>query len=198
MMGDRGAHTLDPVFWALKLGAPKTIEATSCAMNREVHPLSAVVTFQFPARQNMPPVKLNWYEGTRCPRPPELEDSRQMGDKEGGVFFKGTKGIIMCGLYGGSPRLVPEERMQSYQRPAKSLPRVTDSHEQDWARACKGGPPAGANFEYSGPLTEVCLLGNVAKRVDGRIEWDAENLRVTNNPEANKYIKTDYRPGWSL
>jgi len=198
MMGDRGAHTLDPVVWALKLGAPKTIEATSCGMTSEVHPVSAIVTFQFPARDNLPPVKLTWYEGTRCPRPPELEDGRQMGDKEGGVIFKGSKGILMCGLYGGSPRLVPEERMQSYQRPPKILPRVPDSHEQDWVRACKGGPPAGANFEYAGPLTEICLLGNIAKRVDDRIEWDAAHLRVLNHPAANQYVRTEYRAGWSL
>ena len=78
MMGDRGAHTLDPVFAALKLGPPTSIEATSCGNTREVHPLSAIVTFQFPARADLPPLKLTWYEGTRPPRPADLEDGRQM------------------------------------------------------------------------------------------------------------------------
>jgi hypothetical protein len=68
----------------------------------------------------------------------------------------------------------------------------------DWVRACKTGQPAGSNFEYSGPLTEFCLLGNIAKRMDARIEWDAAQLKVTNLPEANKYVRTEYRSGWSL
>jgi len=198
MMGDRGAHTLDPVVWALKLGAPSSIEATSCGNTKEVHPLSAIVTFRFPARGELPPLKLTWYEGTRPPRPEELEDGRQLGHPEGGALFKGAKGTIMCGVYGENPRIIPDAKMKEAQLPAKTLPRVTDSHEQDWVRACKTGKPAGADFSYSGPLTEICLLGNVAKRVDARMEWDAANLKVTNLPEANRYVRTEYRKGWSL
>ena len=88
--------------------------------------------------------------------------------------------------------------MQSYERPAKSIPRVQGSHEMDWVRACKRGEKAGADFEYSGLLTEICLLGNVAKRVDSRIDWDGEGMKVTNVPEANRWIRTEYREGWSL
>ena len=106
MMGDRGAHTLDPVFSALKLGPPTSVDATSCGNTPEVHPLSAIVTFQFPARGELPPLKLTWYEGTRPPRPADLEDGRKM-PAEGGVFFKGTKGTIMAGVYGDSPRIIP-------------------------------------------------------------------------------------------
>ncbi|MFH1267112.1 MAG: Gfo/Idh/MocA family oxidoreductase, partial [Planctomycetota bacterium] len=155
MMGDRGAHTFDPIFWALKLTAPESIDATTCGNTPEVHPLSAIVTYHFPARENMPPLKLNWYEGTRPPRPADLEDGRRM-PAEGGALFKGTKGTIMCGVYGNSPRIVPEAKMQQAQRPEKTLPRVKGSHEQDWVRACKTGEPAGADFAYSGPLAEVC------------------------------------------
>jgi predicted dehydrogenase len=197
MMGDRGAHTLDPVCTALKLPAPTTIEATSCGNTKEVHPLSAIVTFHFPARDGFPPLKLTWYEGTRPPRPDDLEDGRQV-PAEGGAFFKGTKGTIMCGVYGESPRIIPEAKMQEAKLPPKTLPRVKGSHEQDWVRACKTGEPAGADFAYSGPLTETCLLGNVAKRVDARIRWDAENLQVTNLPEANRYVRTEYRKGWEI
>ncbi len=198
MMGDRGAHTLDPVFWALKLTAPTSIEATSTGLNPDTHPLSAIVTYEFPARGKLPPVKLTWYEGLRPPRPKELEDGRIMGDREGGVVFKGTKGKLMCGTYGGGARLIPESRMKDYKRPAKTLPRVKGGHEQDWIRACKSGKPAGADFSFSGPLTEICTLGNIAKRVDARIEWDAANLKVTNLPQANKYVRTPYRKGWTL
>jgi len=198
MMGDRGAHTLDPIFWALKLGHPKSIEATSLDSNPDTHPLASIVTYQFGARGNLPPVKLAWYEGIRPPRPTELEDGRRMGNTQGGALFKGSKGKLTAGVYGEGARLIPESKMKGYKQPEKTIARVKGSHEQDWVRACKAGKSAGADFEYSGPLTEACLLGNVAKRVDARIEWDAENLKVTNLPDANKYIRTQYRKGWSL
>jgi len=198
MMGDRGAHTLDPVFWALKLGQPTSVEATSLGLNDQTHPLASIVTYRFGARGPLPPVKLTWYEGLRAPRPAELEDARRMGDGQGGVIFKGTKGKLMCGTYGNAPRLIPEGRMKQYKRPAKTLARVKGTHEQDWVRACKAGRAAGANFSYAGPLTEICLLGNVARRVNARIEWDAAKMKVTNLPKANRYVRTEYRKGWSL
>jgi predicted dehydrogenase len=197
MMGDRGAHTLDPVVSALKLGMPISIEATSSDLNPETHPVASVITFRFPARENLPPVKLTWYEGTRAPRPTELADGLRMPG-EGGVIFKGSKASLMCGVYGDSPRIIPEEAMQKYKRPEKSLPRVKGAHEQDWVNGCKSGAKAGAKFEYSAPLTEICLLGNIAKRVDSRIEWDAANMKVTNVPKANDYVRAEYRQGWSL
>jgi predicted dehydrogenase len=230
MMGDRGAHTLDTVVSALKLGPPSSVEATSCGNTAEVHPLSAIVTFRFASRSRLPsgtntldtaggtqnlvsdvgaqkslpaggtylpPVKLTWYEGTRPPRPDDLEDGRQM-PAEGGVFIKGGQGTIMAGVYGESPRIIPEKRMREVKLPPKSIPRVKGSHEQDWVRAAKTGTAAGADFAYSGPLTETCLLGNIAKRVDGRIVWDAENLKITNSPEANRFVQTEYRKGWEL
>ena len=70
--------------------------------------------------------------------------------------------------------------------------------KQDWDRACKSGEPAGADFSYSGPLAEVCCLGNIAKRVDARIEWDADKMQVTNLPEANQQVRREYRSGWEL
>jgi len=197
MMGDRGAHTLDAAVWALDLEAPETVEATSCGLNPETHPLSAIVTYIFPARGDRPRVKLIWYEGTRAPRPEELEDGRRMPE-EGGLVFKGSKGKLMCGVYGDSPRLIPEKLMQEARRPERTIPRIDGTHEQEWVRACKSGGKAGAAFEYSGPLTEICLLGNVAKRLDTRIEWDSANLKVTNNAEAETLLRRPYRPGWSL
>lgn len=198
MMGDRGVHTLDPVVWALKLGYPTSVDATSLDLNPDTHPLASIVTYQFPAREGFPPLTLTWYDGLRPPRPPELEDGRQMGHAEGGVLFKGTKGKLVGGVYGESPRLIPERRMREYKLPPKSIPRVEGSHEQDWIRACKSGRPAGADFEYSALLTEICLLGNIAKRMDTRIEWDGPNMQVTNLPQANQYVRTLFREGWKL
>jgi hypothetical protein len=198
MMGDRGAHTLDPVFRALKLGQPTSVDANSLDLNPDTHPVASIVTYRFPRRGNLPPVKLTWYDGLRPPRPEELEDGRRMGHTEGGSLFKGTKGKLVAGVYGEGPRLIPESAMKAYEMPARTIPRVNGSHEQDWVRACKEGGKAGADFEYSGPLTEMCLLGNVARRMDARIEWDAENMKVTNLPEANGYVRTPYRGGWNL
>jgi len=197
MMGDRGAHTLDSVVSALKLGPPLSVEATSSDLNPDTHPVSAIITFRFPARGSLPPVKLTWYEGTRAPRPVELEPNRSMPE-EGGIIFKGSKGALMAGVYGDGARLIPETRMQEFIQPAKTLPRLTGTHEQNWVNAIKAGQKAGANFEYAGPLTELCLLGNIAKRIDGLIEWNAADMAISNHPEANQYVRTEYRKGWSL
>jgi len=198
MMGDRGVHTLDCVYSAMKLGQPETVQASVMGGNAETHPLAAVVTFQFPARTSLPPLKVTWYEGLEPPRPPELEDERKL-PAEGGVLFKGEKGMIMAGVYGESPRLIPEAAMKEQKFPDKTLLRVQGSHEQDWIRACKERKPAGANFDYSGPLTEVALLGNLARRFPGHIlKWDAANMKVTNFAEANEWVKRPRREGWGL
>ncbi|MCX6998564.1 MAG: Gfo/Idh/MocA family oxidoreductase [Kiritimatiellaeota bacterium] len=200
MMGDRGVHTLDSVVWSLKLGLPESVEATSFDRNPDTHPLAAVVTFQFAAREKLPPVKVTWYEGLRPPRPTELEDGRTLGDAEGGLLFYGSKGTIMSDYTASRPRLIPESKMKEFgaSRPPKTLPRVPGGHYQEWVRACKGDRKTGASFDYGSYLTEICQLGNIAKRVDGRIMWDAANMRVTNNEAANQYVKTPYREGWSL
>jgi predicted dehydrogenase len=198
MLGDRGCHTLDSVFAALKLGAPSSVEATCKGGNDEIHPDSAIVTYHFPTRGELPLLKLTWYDGQLPPRPKELEEDRIAGDAEGGVIFKGDKGILMCGTTGNSPRLIPESAMQAYERPVKTLPRVPDSHEMDWVRACKSGKQPGANFDFSGPLTELVLLGNIAKRVGRRIEWDAQKMKITNLPDADEHVRTPYRDGWTL
>ncbi|HOV75719.1 MAG TPA: Gfo/Idh/MocA family oxidoreductase [Candidatus Hydrogenedentes bacterium] len=198
MMGDRGVHTLDCVYLALKLGAPETVEASVMGGNEETHPLAAIVTFGFGARQNMPPIKITWYEGLEPPRPPELEENRKL-PPEGGVLFRGDKGTIMCGVYGDSPRLIPESAMQSADLPPKTIPRIQGSHEQNWIQSAKERKPASSDFSYSGPLTEFALLGNLARRFPGRIlKWDAPSMQVVNLPEANAWVKRPYRAGWTL
>ena len=199
MMGDRGAHTLDSVKSALKLGAPTSIEGSGIVGgNAEVHPDKAVVVYQFPEREGFPPLKLTWYEGQPPPRPKELEEGRELA-YDGGVLFKGDKGTIMCGVYGDSPRLIPETAMKAYQRPEKSLPRIKGSHEQNWIDAIKNGTKASADFSYSGPLTELALLGNLAKRFPNqKLLWDNELMKVTNLEAANEWVRRPYRKGWSL
>jgi predicted dehydrogenase len=199
-LGDIGCHTFDPVFRALKLGHPLSVEASSTRVNKETYPLASMVTYEFPARNAMPPAKLVWYDGgLRPPRPEELEEGAEMGTN--GHLFVGDQGKILAQ---NGYRLIPEKRQREYGDPPKKLPR-SPGHYQEWIDACKGGPPPGSNFDWAGPLTEVVLLGNVALRLQMREEmtrkkllWDGPNLRFTNSDEANKFLRNEYRQGWSL
>jgi predicted dehydrogenase len=198
MMGDRGAHTLDAAVWALDLDLPTSVEATSTGLNPDTHPVSSVITFRFPAKGTRPPVKLTWYEGFRAPLPPEIEQEGDLPSNEGGLLFKGEKGKIVSGVYGESPRLLPRELMASYKQPAPSIPRVPAGHYMDWVNAIKEKRQPSAPFSYAAHLTEICLLGNLAKRVNGRIEWDGAGMKVTNNAKANEFVAPAYREGWGL
>jgi hypothetical protein len=195
-LGDIGCHTLDPAFWALDLGAPSTLQATSTHWQPEVasqtYPRASIVRYHFAARGERPPVNVTWYDGRLKPPVPEgLEPGREL--RSGGYYFSGDKGDMI------GARLVPESKMQAYQRPPKVLPRVGTTHEGDWIRACKDGVPACSNFEYSGPLTEMVLLGVIAIRLkDQVLSWDSETLRFTNSEEANALLHIDYRRGWTL
>jgi predicted dehydrogenase len=212
-LGDLGCHMLDPVFWALKLNYPENVEACTSTYwhemwektepKNEPYPRSSIVRFKFPARENMPSVKLTWWDGGMIPpRPEELEEGRKMGDSDGGVIFIGDKGKLMCGCYGKNPRLIPETKMREYKRPSQTIDRIPDGiegHERDWVRACKGGKPASSNFDYSGPLSEMVLMGNLAVRhPNKRLLWDGLKMEVTNDTDANDYVRRDYREGWSL
>ncbi len=214
-LGDMGCHNLDPVFWALKLGNPTSVEA-SCSIfvptvtwdkpfNNESYPQASIVRYEFPARGELPPMELTWYDGGLMPRrPPEMDSGLHLGDKLGGVIFVGDKGKLICGSYGSSPRLIPESRMKEYKRPQPSIPRSV-GHHKEWIEACKGGKPAGSNFDVAGPMTEVILLGNIAVRMSLktqekglRLAYDGPNMRITNLPEADEFIRRKYRQGWTL
>src|SRR6266850_1984725 len=161
-LGDMGIHNLAPVFSALKLGAPTSVQASSTPVFRETVPLANVVHYQFPARGNLPPVKLHWYDGGLLPvRPEELEEDERNLDPEDGIIFVGDDGkMLVTGWGGREPRLIPESRNQAYKRPAPSLPRSI-GHHKEWIEACKGGPATRSNFDFAGPLTEAVLLGSV-------------------------------------
>ena len=197
-MADRGVHTLDPVVWALDLGQPTSIDATSTGKTENLHPVSAVVRFEFPARGEKPPVTVTWYTGLRPPRPTGVPAGDSIGDRTGGIIFKGSEGMLTAGTYGQEPRLLPASRMKDFTPPAPPEPWPGRSIEQDWVWAIKNGKKACADFAYAGPLTEITMLGNIAKRVDGTIEWDAAGMTVANNTDANQYVRTEYREGWSI
>ncbi len=210
-LGDMGCHIFDPIVWSLKLGPPRSVEASHSTFvptlelnwdkpkNRETYPQASMVTYRFDAREGFPPLKLTWYDGGLMPpRPAELPAGQPMGDKYGGALYVGTKGSILSGSHGANGlRIIPDEKMQAYQRPPKTIARSI-GHREEWIAACKGGPAPGANFDYAGPLTETVLLGNIAIRTGEKLEWDSAALRITNVPEANEYLHRDYRAGWIL
>jgi len=217
-LGDMGCHTMDPVFRALKLGAPTSVQASSTRVNTETYPLGSMVTYDFPARSKipqannrhvqgysgkmaggfaMPACKLIWYDGgLRPPRPDGLPQHALMGDN--GRLLIGDDGFIL----GNS--VYPEARAKQVEHLAKEIPR-SKGHYEEWLNACKGGEPPGSNFDWAGPLTEAVLLGNVALRSQLRDDltlmkllWDAPGLKFSNSEEANKFIRREYRTGWTL
>lgn len=208
-VGDMACHNMDPVMVALRLVHPTSVEASFSQfvptftwdkpVNNESYPQASIIRYQFPARGDLPPVRMTWTDGGLTPeRPEELEQGLRMGNNMGGVIFKGDKGKLICNSHSGEPRLIPQSFMRDYSRPARTLPRV-ESHHQDWIQACKQGMAASSNFEVAGLLTQVALLGNVALRFPGtRLLWDGEQGRITNVPEANGYLHYEYRKGWTL
>jgi len=197
-IGDMACHNLDSAVWALDLKDPLTIEATAPGVDSEAVSPGAIYHYNFGPRGDKPPVKVAWYDGGLRPESPaELAPGEKLEGGANGVIFIGEKGVITCAGWGGTPRIIPDAKMDAYQRPAKTIPR-SKGHHRDWLEACKGGKPASSNFEYGARLTEIVLLGNVALRSGKRIEWDAANLKATNAPEADKLIKEQYRKGWEI
>ena len=146
----------------------------------------------------MPPVVVIWYEGgLKPPHPSGVPEGQKLGDGNNGSLFVGDRGLITTGTYSENTRLLPDERMADFKPPPPMLTR-SPGHYQDWIRACKGGEPACASFDYAGPFTEWVLLGTVAQRFEGKLLWDAQAMRFSNRPEANAFLGRTYRKGWQL
>jgi predicted dehydrogenase len=186
-VGDWTCHVVDPVFWALDLGAPSTIEAKvkdyDFKTRGDAFPKGEIITYEFPANEKRGPVTLHWYSGIeKIPRPPELEADEK--DVDTGAVVIGEKGTIVYGSHGaGRVRLIPEAKMDAYTRPAKTIPRVKE-HHWDWLQAIRNGTKAGSDFSYGGPLTEVALLGVIAIKLAVKLEWDAK-VALKDSREAN-------------
>jgi predicted dehydrogenase len=197
-LGDMGCHFWDSAVWSLKLAEARTVtvEAEQEGNSQETGPNWSIVTYQFAARGALPPVTVKWYDGHKLPpRPEELEADRKLPTN--GSLFVGDRGKILVSD-AASFRLIPESKMKEYQAPKPTLPR-SPGHKKEWLEAIKGGPPALSNFtEWGGPLAETVLLGNLAIRVGRKIEWDAAAMKATNAPEADPYVRREYRKGWEL
>jgi len=207
-LGDMACHVLDPVFMALNLKYPSKVEASSTLINTESAPHASIVEYTFPARKNlpdvgMPEVKVTWYDGGMLPRRPAgLPDGAVLGKNSGGgLLFVGTKGTIMTSYYGMEPTLLPFSKMDDFEEPTPTIPRIAGSeegpwkgaHERDWIRAAKESAEnrkeASANFQYSGPFNEMVVMGVLAVRLQDlkrTLLWDGENMRFTNISDSDK------------
>jgi predicted dehydrogenase len=197
-MSDLGSHSIDLAWWALKLDAPRTIEADGPPPNPEQAPASMRVTYEYGPRGDLPAVRVIWYQGKRKP---DLWTTKKIPQWDSGVLFVGDKGMLIANY--DKHQLLPETHFADVHTPI-TIPdtpadKPADGHHAEWLRACKNGGRCGSDFAtYAGPLTEANHLGNVAFRAGKRIEWDPVNLRIPNAPAAEQFLGKDYRSGWSL
>ena len=210
-MADMGHYSLWTVFNALELSGPVSVEPMlthNCTLAENVSttvrndfsfPTASVVRFKYPARGQRPAVDLVWYEGgIRPPTPDELEEDHKDLPSEG-MMFVGDKGKILAGFQVESPRLIPESRMRGYTTPPAPQ-RPSGDHVQpgvlQWVEACRGGAPSPGNFLNAWPISEAVNLYAVALRTGRKLQYNAESMKVTNLPDANRYLSREYRKGW--
>jgi predicted dehydrogenase len=200
-IGDWMCHVADPVFWALNLGAPTTIQAEvedwDYETQGETFPKGEIVTFEFPANDKRGAVTLRWHGGNKpIPRPPELDPDDKFNTT--GAVVRGDKGAIVYGSHGAwGFRLIPDSRNDAYARPPKTMPRVNE-HHREWLDAIREGRKADADFSYGAPLSDLAMLGIIAIKLAGtQLEWDAQK-REFSNALANELIKPEFRPGWGM
>ena len=198
-LGDFGCHYMDLPFWALRLKHPTTIEAEGPAVHAESTPKWIEVRYEFPARGDLPPVKMTWSDGGRQPEAlkkllaslgPDVAKKWRTG-----VLFVGDKGMMLANY--NSRLLLPAEKFADAAPPKQTIP-DSIGHHREWIEACKTGGPTTCNFDYSGALTEAVLLGNVAYRAGEKLAWDAKAMKAANSPKADRYLQREYRKGWTL
>ena len=195
-LGDMGCHNMDAAFWALDLGAPTSVRADVSGLNKDTAPKWSVIRYEFPARGNKPPVILSWYDGGKKPSPDII------GEKSlprNGSLIVGSKATIAFREWNPNGfRVLSEGKELKYDDPDPIFPRVGDNPYKEWINACKGGSLCLSNFEYSVPLTEMVLLGNVALRAGKRIDWDSENMKAKGNADVDHLIRSTARKGWGV
>jgi predicted dehydrogenase len=209
-MSDLGSHWNDLPFWALRLDAPRAIEARGIEPHPEIAPASMTAIYEYgprdgwgplagsssigtaPAPQRMPECTLTWYQGEHKP---QIWQDGGIPQWQNGVLFVGDKGMLLADYR--QYELLPEKDFAGFTPPDPFIPDVPGQHEE-WLLACVNGTPTGSPFSYSGPLSEANHLGNVAYRAGQRLEWDAARMQAVNCPQAEQFLKREPRKGWSL
>jgi predicted dehydrogenase len=191
-MSDLGSHWNDLPFWALDLRVPTSVEASGPRPHPEIAPASMQVTWEFPAREKLPAVHMTWYQGTN--KPARWTDGKipKWGN---GVLFVGDRGMLLADY--SKHVLLPEKEFADFKRPAPYIPKSL-GHYAEWIDACKTGKPTTCNFDYAGWLTEANHLGNVAFRAGRKLLWDAATMKAKGCPDADAFIRREYRKGWKL
>ena len=222
-IGNMGCHVLDGVYWALKVEHPSSIEVEAMrGGSNERYPMGSRVRWDVPARGDMPAVKVYWYEGLKQDAtgkpdgklrqvrgddrnlpPILLELRKQYPDEEldagdSGTLYVGEKGVIFTGTYGDKMHIVPWAKMQETPAPAKSLSRPKPIFTDFLDAIRTGKTETAVNFDYGTRLTEFAILGNLAMKAGAgkKLMWDGPNMKVTNQPELNAWVKREYRKGW--
>ncbi len=189
-LGDMGCHFMDLPFWALKLRHPIAVEAEGPTVHPETAPQGLIVRYKFPARGNMPALNFTWYDGSMIPK--EVAGERVPAN---GVMFIGTQGKMFADY--GKYKLFPSDKFENFTPPPKTIEKSI-GHHREWLKACRDGSPTLCNFDYSGALSEAVLLGNVAYRSGKGFKWDGENMKILDNPAAEKFLTKEYRAGWEV
>ncbi|MCC7008524.1 MAG: Gfo/Idh/MocA family oxidoreductase [Acidobacteria bacterium] len=189
-MSDLGSHWNDLPFWALELDAPLTVEASTAMRHPDLAPATMSATYEYGARGDLPPVTLTFYQGEMKP---QVWAEGRIPQWPSGCLFVGSKGMVLSDH--SKHVLLPEHAFAGFVRPPQTIEK-SPGHYAEWIDACKTGKPTSADFQYSGWLTEANHLGNVALRVGRKIEWDKGRMRATNAPEAERFIRREYRSGW--
>jgi len=221
-LGDMGCHIIDPVFKTVGLGYPSEVECSvvnlyekmwTASYHPDSFPVASTLKLKFPGNAGKPDVLLRWMDGGLLPeRPEELGPDEAMGDWGGGAIIAGTKGKLLCSTYGENPVLLPLSRNKDI-NVKQTIARVPEGHYVQWVNACMAGygkKELSSSFDYAGPLTEAILMGNLALQAwnikgakgnfDGRkkLLWDAKNMKITNFDEANRFVKREYKNGYTL
>ncbi len=192
-LGDMACHYMDLPFWALDLRYPTSVEAEGPPVHPETTPPWLIVRYEHPAKGNRPALTLTWYDSGKRPK---LLSEPGMPQWANGVLFVGDKGMLIADYR--RHQLLPESNFRDFEPPKPSIP-ASIGHHAEWIAACKAGTPStSCRFDYSGPLSEAVLLGNVAYRTGEKLAWDAANLKATNGSDAERYIRREYRKGWEM
>jgi hypothetical protein len=205
LIGNWGTHHISGAWWALDLGAPRTIEVVKQTEwpVKQSYPLGFVLKYTFPARGARPEIAMYFHGGTlvaEMPRPKHLEAGRKLNeamDGPKGQVIVGTEASIMAGPWCDGARIIPESKMQEVGRLPKTLGSYGD-HLESWLKACREGTPTASNFRFAAAVTEVALLGSIALRHGKRLEWDAARMGFPNEPAADQYLRVELRKGWDI